>query len=213
MRLMVPRLFLPVSKTRLLLPYSVASSLPMMRHSSSASSVCSPCYRMAAQFYPRVAIHDMYRDYTYKDLYDYSAHITTMMVLTRPGARLGILTPNSAQFMACVWAVWMCGGVVVPLCKSHPPPTIKYYLEDSGAELVLATTDMLPKVSGLGVPVLEVGPAPVDLETMTVSTAEVTPEDAAMILYTSGTTGPPKGVVLTHSNLESQTSCLLTAWG
>ena len=42
------------------------------------------------------------------------------------GQKVAFLTPNSSQYVVAQWAVWMCGGVVVPLCQSHPLDTLRY---------------------------------------------------------------------------------------
>ena len=81
--------------------------------------------------------------------------------------------------------------------------------QDSGAQLLLVTPDLHDSVSGLGVAthLVEAGPS-----LGSVSPAITAAASPAMILYTSGTTGPPKGVVISHANLASQVSCLLEAW-
>jgi len=125
--------------------------------------------------------------------------------------KIAFLTPNNGQYVGVQWAVWMSGGVAVPLCKSHPTSTLKYYVEDSEAGLIIVTEDMKDMVAGLGVEVMVVGEATED-DAVELNPAIVGADDPAMILYTSGTTGPPKGVVLTHSNLEHQAKCLISAW-
>ena len=46
-----------------------------------------------------------------------------------PGDRVAMLTPNTAQYVVSQWAVWMAGGVAVPLCRAHPPSSHQYYLQ------------------------------------------------------------------------------------
>lgn len=152
---------------------------------------------------------DSWRSYTYSELLSYSALLASRLQ-GRKGTRVGVLAPNSGRHVAAQWAVWMAGCVAVPLCPSHPTASIQYYLQDSGAEVVLATRDMMNKVEGLGVEIVEVEDF-LDQE-FHLPPVPVISSDAAMLLYTSGTTGPPKGVLLTHGNLHSQANCLLEAW-
>ena len=78
--------------------------------------------------------------------------------------KIAFLTPNNGQYVGVQWAVWMSGGVAVPLCKSHPTSTLKYYVEDSEAGLIIVTEDMKDMVAGLGVEVMVVGEATEDDE-------------------------------------------------
>ena len=54
-----------------------------------------------------------------------------LSALISPGDRVAMLTPNTAQYVISQWAVWMAGGVAVPLCREHPPSSHQYYLKVS----------------------------------------------------------------------------------
>ena len=127
-------------------------------------------------------------------------------------ARVAFMVEPGFDYVATQWGVWLAGGVTVPLCLSHPEPEIEYVLQDTGAKHVVASPAHLERLTGLarraGARVLPTGSAPAtDADLPTVG-----PERRAMILYTSGTTSRPKGVVTTHANLLAQMDSLVQAW-
>ncbi|MEE1757213.1 non-ribosomal peptide synthetase [Streptomyces sp. SP18CS02] len=116
----------------------------------------------------------------------------------RPGVRVGLLLPRSADMGIAALAVLRAGGAYVPLDPAHPEARLVHMVEDSGTSLLLtaAGTDR-----DLGVPRLRVdqpagsgGPHPAD-------GPAPGPRDAAYVLYTSGSTGVPKGVTVEHRAL------------
>jgi long-chain acyl-CoA synthetase len=127
----------------------------------------------------------------------------------RPGDRVALLLPNLPLFPVCYYGILAAGAVVVPLNPLFKPREIAYHLADSQAALLLAGPAAAePAAEGAG----RAGVACLVLDPDT--TAELTtgpavdldpvprePEDTAVILYTSGTTGVPKGAELTHANL------------
>src|SRR5215472_16829585 len=123
----------------------------------------------------------------------------------RPGDRVLLWAPNSGEWIACFWGILLRGAVVVPMDPAASPDFVQRAIKDSGVKLVLRDR----KVGEL----LGAPPSLIinDLKGVSVSTepatnTEVDPGDAstresiAEILYTSGTTAEPRGVVLTHGN-------------
>ena len=123
-------------------------------------------------------------------------------------ARIAICLEPGADFAAALFGIWMVGGIAVPLCRDHPAPEIAYVLEDSGASLVIteeahAGRFCLPTLC---------------LEELADNTLQFLPlrlelDRRALMLYTSGTTGRPKGVVTTHSQVAAMVQPLVSAWG
>jgi malonyl-CoA/methylmalonyl-CoA synthetase len=132
------------------------------------------------------------------------------------GERVALLVSGGAPFLACFFGVVRAGGVVVALSPLHPPPETKYVCDDAGVRTVIASAHLADRVSFLApertVTLAEslTGPGPGPSAKIP---AEPDDSSPALQLYTSGTTGKPKGAVLTHGNLAVQQALLADAWG
>jgi long-chain acyl-CoA synthetase len=136
----------------------------------------------------------------------------------RPGDRVAVMLPNLPAFAVIYYGVLRAGGVVVPMNPLLKAREVAYYLGDAGARLMFAwqaAADEAGKgAQAADADLVEVEPAGfADLVSSVDPVAEVADRDGrdtAVILYTSGTTGQPKGAELTHANLSSNVEVLCT---
>jgi long-chain acyl-CoA synthetase len=149
---------------------------------------------------------------TYAELDDATARVARLLRDRglEPGDRVGIMLPNVPEFAIAYYGVLRAGGVVVPMNILLKQREVAFYLGDCDAKLVFAWHEVAdPARAGA----TEAGAEclPVEPEAFGQLLAGVEPDgelvprvagDTAVILYTSGTTGKPKGAQLTHSNLS-----------
>ena len=129
------------------------------------------------------------------------------------GARVALVLPNSPDYVIALYGCWTAGLVAVPINADATAREIIKIVEHSQAELVVAAAGNrhLPEVSERsGVPIALVergrGPrSPWDTDAGASGESACSLDDHALILYTSGTTGDPKGVLLSHGNLAANT--------
>ena len=131
----------------------------------------------------------------------------------RPGDRIAIAMKNCAQYIQVMYAAWHAGLCVVPINAKLHPREFQYILENSGARCCVVTPDLedaiaplLQEVSTLE-NVINVSTSTycVLLEGDPVEIQDRAPDDIAWLFYTSGTTGRPKGAMLSHRNLLAMT--------
>jgi long-chain acyl-CoA synthetase len=128
----------------------------------------------------------------------------------QPGDRVGMVLPNVLSFPVVFYGALLAGAVVVPMNPLLKAREVEYFLEDSGARLVVTTEPSAAAVgeaaATVGIEAVTVGAtSPEELmdDAEPASPVERADDDTAVILYTSGTTGRPKGAELTHAGLGS----------
>ena len=167
-------------------------------------------------FLDGIAITDYKGSYTYEALLESSARAASSILAGDDDLsekRAAFLIPSSFEYVAVMLGIWRAGGIAVPLCVSHPDPELEYVLENSGAAVVIASPefeDRLRRLAGrVNARFLGTEEA---LSSRNRALPRISEDRRAMIIYTSGTTSRPKGVVTTHENVKAQIASLVEAW-
>ncbi len=165
----------------------------------------------------RTAIVAAEGTFTYRDLLDASARVAACLLAGRNDlaeARVAFLTPAGFSYVATQWGIWRAGGIAVPLAVSHPPPELEYVIRDADAEITVVHPTCADKIDALSLPagVRTVGTAEAAGTAPCSPLPNIAAGRRAMMVYTSGTTAKPKGVVTTHANIAAQVTSLVSAW-
>jgi long-chain acyl-CoA synthetase len=145
----------------------------------------------------------------------------------RPGERVACWAPNCLEYLPAIVGTWWAGGVAVPANYLFGPDALRHALTDSEAQWVLAGAEDIPglretlnglPVAGRLVATSETEHAEHDFATIC-RTVEPLPEveprldrEDALLMYTSGSTGMPKGVRQTHRNTAAQVEAVIDVW-
>jgi long-chain acyl-CoA synthetase len=144
----------------------------------------------------------------------------------RPGDRVAVLAHNCDAFYDTFFAILWSGGVIVPLNTRLAPAELQFQIEDADARIILFGAEFAAVAAGLDIALHNarlflaldgaVPPASQDIETLIANHApapEIVPcdSDLAGIFYTGGTTGVPKGVMLSHQNFSAMAMNLIMA--
>ncbi|MGH8745963.1 MAG: acyl-CoA synthetase [Burkholderiales bacterium] len=139
---------------------------------------------------------------SYREMADRSARLSSALTAKfelAAGDRVALAMKNCPEYYELLFACWHAGLVAVPMNAKLHPREFAYILHDSGAKLCFVTPDLESAVPA-GIPVQSSDFRKLFSQDGT-NPAEIPPDATAWLFYTSGTTGTPKGAVLTHRNL------------
>ena len=159
--------------------------------------------------HPAVRMDDLV--FSYSELRESAGRVTSLLssLGVAPGDRVGIMLPNIPAFPMAFFGTLAAGAVVVPMNPLLKSREVEFYLGNSGAKVIFAwyaaTGEAAKGAAAVGAQLVTVDEP--DMNSLLASLfalhtwADRADDDDAVILYTSGTTGQPKGAQLTHANL------------
>ncbi|MFY0409628.1 long-chain-fatty-acid--CoA ligase [Solicola sp. PLA-1-18] len=153
---------------------------------------------------------------TYDALSEAAQRVTALLASrgVGPGDRVGLVLPNVPAYPVLFYGAVAAGAVVVPMNPLLKAREVEYYLTDSGASVVFAWHEMADEAAkaagSVGIDCVTVDPADFDSlladHEPSTDVADRDDDDTVVLLYTSGTTGQPKGAELTHANMATNAS-------
>lgn len=184
--------------------------------------------RSASDYPARAAYVYNGNETTFEELYDQARSVAAYLADQGmgPGDHVAVLLGNSPEFVIAYYGILLSGAAVVPINPLYTPHEIEFILQNSGAQMAIAMSAHVPAFEALcpRLPDLKMvvlagieevsAPWAVPFSKMTAHTNAgwrapiVDGEDLAVILYTSGTTGTPKGAMLTHRNMASNADAI-----
>ncbi|MBI4636995.1 MAG: long-chain fatty acid--CoA ligase [Candidatus Rokubacteria bacterium] len=172
--------------------------------------------RSVARFGNRVAVRELDpatlaegRTLTYRALFRAAQGVATGLRErgVSAGTRVGFSLPNSSELIVAYYATWLAGGVAVPANPTARAGELEQQLADAGVSLLVAQAGGPARAVAerLAVDVVETGTLRAMEELPPGAPASSAPDEVAVLLYTGGTTGAPKGAALTHGNIVANT--------
>ncbi|HEY1954898.1 MAG TPA: acyl-CoA synthetase [Polyangiaceae bacterium] len=154
------------------------------------------------------AVIDERGEHGYDDLRARAASVAAFLG-DRRGKRVALLAPPGADFVSALFGIFSSGACGLVLSPLHPGAETKYFCDDADVDLVLVTPDQRERAAAANRPVVDLASIP----SATRTDVAIDREAPALMLYTSGTTGKPKGAVISHRSLSIQQELLGQAWG
>ena len=162
-----------------------------------------PLFKSAQRDPGKIAIVDDRGRYTYKQLANMAAGLGMYIGMQTQRSHVGLLLPGGAGFVASFYGTLLAGKTVVPLNFLLGDKEIAHIVKDSGIDTVLTAPPLMARVQNSGLNVVDLTQLPREIPDFEPEFPNPKADDIAVLMYTSGTSGLPKGVLLTYGNLQS----------
>ena len=162
-----------------------------------------PLFQHAKDQPDHLAVIDDNGRYTYGQVAAMAAALGMYLSTQTEKPRIGLLLPPGLGFVASFYATLLAGKTVVPINYLLGDKEIGHIIKDSDIDLVLTVPFFVPRLKDLPLNVIDLTQLPKNPPKIEPQFPSPKPDDVAVLLYTSGSTGLPKGVLLTYENLQS----------
>ena len=162
-----------------------------------------PLFQHAKEQPEHLAVIDDNGRYTYGQIAAMAAALGMYLSTQTEKPRIGLLLPPGLGFVASFYATLLAGKTVVPINYLLGDKEIGHIIKDSDIDLVLTVPFFIPRLKDLPLNVIDLTQLPKNPPKIEPQFPNPRPDDVAVLLYTSGSTGLPKGVLLTYENLQS----------
>ena len=178
-----------------------------------------PVFLQANKYVNKNAIFCEGEQYTYADLIKASTQLSSIILEKKMDLleeRVAFMVNPGFNYVQTLWAIWQAGGIAVPLCITHPLPSLEYVLEDTATSVLIISKEYLqvlqPYIDRTNIKVFIIDEQKNTTNSNEIAFPTTSLSRKALILYTSGTTNKPKGVVTTHENIHAQITTLINSW-
>jgi malonyl-CoA/methylmalonyl-CoA synthetase len=162
----------------------------------------------------KLALADKHGTYSYTRLHEAASAVAAQLLAALPDTTTPIpmMFPSGFAYAATLLGIWKTGAMAVPINVAHPPAEIAYILSDTQARFVLVHEQFAELLRSVALPHVQILVWSEEWSGQHFVPRFFPDTTPALMIYTSGTTSRPKGVVSTHRNLAAQIGSLVKAW-